>query len=126
VDRADFSEREGVMATGEKYPVGTIVEMARIPVEARARFLAELPAILNELPAIEAALPEMAQEAHAKIPSLLRWMISPKKLAKAMGRQMVSRSFWVDDDKGTATVSMSVSAGHEPFFSRSVKMDPRP
>lgn len=106
----------------DRYPIGTIQEMARIPSPQRDRFLAELPAILASIADMEEAMPELAQEAHGKIPLPLRWLISPRSLAASMARQMVSKIKWVDDDKGTGTLTMAVKSGEPAFWSRTVDL----
>lgn len=108
--------------TPKKYPIGTIREMARIPLPERERFLAELPSILNSLADMEAAMPDLAREAHAQAPAPWRWLISPKGLAASMCRQIVSKIQWVDDDKGAGTIRMSIAPGQEPFWTRTAKM----
>lgn len=69
----------------EKYPVGTIFEMAAIPIEARARFLDELPDML------------------AKIDGIL----DANKMLAGIATINIQTPIWVDDNKGTRTISMT-------------------
>lgn len=69
-----------------RYPCGTISEMAAIPLEARPRFLAELPKLL-----------EVCDQTSA-----LNAITEPLGFALKM-----QTPIWVDDDKGTTTISIS-------------------
>jgi hypothetical protein len=109
--------------SGEQYKVGTIADMARIPAEALPRFLAELPAILSVVRAMQAAAPDLAKQAKAKAPwplSLLSERMFVRFFVSALDHGRYGT--WVDDDKGMATISMRTKASSEPFFSRSEKM----
>ena len=86
---------------GDRYPVGTLIDMARIPQEARARFLKELPSMLDNMQ-----------------PMLT--------LRDTLGEAFKVNPVWIDDDKGMATVNVSVrNADGESRLvsSRSFKID---
>lgn len=77
-----------------RYPVGTIQQMAAIPIEARARFLAELPELLDAVARMEEAKAFIA--------------------AAGLGHELVTRDpEWVDDSLNTATVSIAMPDGGE-------------
>lgn len=91
------------MADAPKYPIGTIAEMAAIPEDARGRFLDELPEILSTV--------ARAVEVHALV-------------NEALGEDALSLTtpYWVDDDKGEATYSLTESDSGERIFSATMKM----
>lgn len=108
--------------SGASYPIGTIRDMAAIPLPERERFLAELPAILDSIAAMEQAMPELAKEARQTAPIPYRWLTTDKALADSMVRQISSRIQWVDDDKKTGTLTLGLNGG-EPFWTRSAPLD---
>ncbi len=73
------------MNDAPRYPVGTITEMAAIPIEARARFLAELPDMLAMLDTIRLA--NLGLEGVG--------IITPQT------------PIWVDDDLGKRTITIT-------------------
>lgn len=75
------------MSEPARYPCGTIAEMAAIPLEARPRFLAELPKLLEIIDA--------TAELHR----------ATQKLGM---RVEMATPVWVDDDKGTTTISVTL------------------
>ncbi len=77
-----------------EYPIDTLAQMAAIPAEARARFLSELPSILETATAMNtmgALLPD--------------------------GMEVVSGkgAVWIDDDLGTTTVTLGVEGRDGAF-----------
>ena len=83
------------MIDAPRYPVGTIAEMAAIPIEARARFLAELPDMLATLDIIRQANVDMEGVC----------IITPQT------------PIWVDDSLGTRTVTITYEATGESLSS---------
>lgn len=80
--------------SGERYPVRSVIDMARIPPQAWGRLASELPAMLAcvaPLVALYDGLRETGQDV-------------PDEAYDALIRKMD----WIDDDKGTATVSMKL------------------
>lgn len=73
-----------MMDEAAKYPVGTIFEMAAIPIEARARFLAELPDMLETIDGL----------------------LEVNKILAGVASIEPQTPVWVDDDKGTRTITM--------------------
>lgn len=68
---------------GTHYPANTIAEMAAIPAEARGRFLAEMPAMLD--------------------------MVASANALSGIGILLqMERITWVDDDKGEHTIKIRV------------------
>lgn len=106
-----------------KYRIATIKDMLAIPADARERFAAELPDILRTMDQMAEAMPALADQAHAKMPRILRWLITPEKLEKVLLRQMGTRSVWIDDDKRTGTFSVRLTEKHDPYFTRSETME---
>lgn len=91
--------------SGARYPIGTIEQMAAIPSEARQRFLAELPEIIEAV--------ARATEAHA----LVNQVIGADVLT-------LGTPEWVDDDKREATYTVTDGATGERIHSATVKMAP--
>jgi hypothetical protein len=104
---------------GARYPIKTLWDMAAIPEEARGRFLAELPSILQSYREIDAACETLAEEARAKAPWFLRWIVTPSTARAALRK---GAGVWIDDDKKTATVRMAFSEHGEDFYSRTEPM----
>jgi hypothetical protein len=100
----------------KRYPARTIVDLAAIPEDVLPRFMEELPAILKAIRQIEASVDTLAAEARAKAPWFLRWAITPETIRSSILKS--SPMVWVDDGKKTATVSMAVKHGDDPFYSR--------
>lgn len=86
-----------------RYEIGTIEQMAAIPVEARGRFLAEFPEILSSV--------AQAAELHDII-------------NKVAGEEVATLTapVWVDDDKGEKTYTATDKASGEQVFSATMKM----
>jgi hypothetical protein len=106
--------------SGTRYPCSTVVEMAAIPVEARERFLAEMPAMLRTIDELREAAPALAAEVRAKAPRPWCWLPVSFHLA-AIRVSLGKRMIWIDDDKGLATVSVRMSENSAPFYSRTEK-----
>jgi hypothetical protein len=105
-----------------RYPVSTLAQMAEIPEEALPRFLAELPAILATMRQLDAAAPDLAEEAKRNAPWWARWMVTADTTRRAIG---ASRNMtWVDDDKGMATVTLAMTENSEPLLRRAERMRP--
>jgi hypothetical protein len=108
------------MKEPKKYKVTTLLDMTEIPVGALPRFLEELPDIL-------AYMREMRRTAPQQIMAIPKpkklWWLPESLFRKALIRSFAENHFtgyWVDDDKGTAT--MRVYAGTtegEPFYEES-------
>lgn len=81
------------MTEAPQYPVGTIFEMAAIPADARARFLAELPEMLEMLDHFEEANAVLSEFGGALVPE---------------------PPIWVDDGKRTRTLTLECE-GREAF-----------
>lgn len=75
------------MTAATSYPVDTLEQMARIPAEARGRFLAELPAILDHAAALVGLKDALGEVANVDL----------------------SGAEWVDDDKNLRTINTIVS-----------------
>lgn len=106
--------------SGERYCIATLRDMASIPDEAQARFVAELPAILRTLRQVERAVDDLAAEMRAKAPWWLR------RLPPSWFRAAILNTrglIWVDDDKGTATICARLRDGGAEFFHRSERME---
>ena len=101
--------------TPARYKIGTLDQMAAIPAEALPRFLAELPAILRNVRDIADAAPVLAEQARSKAPWWLKF-IPVSAYQRSFERSISSASEWVDDDKGTATITMRTAPGADPFF----------
>lgn len=97
--------------------------MACIPAEARGRFLEELPSILDSITDMEAAMPALAAEAHAKLPTIVKWFVSLRSLEALMLRQLATQILWVDDDKRTGTISMQLRKGSPVLWTRAAPLD---
>ncbi len=80
-----------------EYQIRTIVDMARIPEEAVARFCAELPIMLNTARGLIA----MMEELHAA-------SMSPPVTDEAI-MQAIAGARWVDDDKGNVDISVNAA-----------------
>ena len=74
---------------GATYPVNNLVEMARIPADARERMLASLPALLDHLAAQLPAMDKLAQCAGGV-------HVGPANLT------------WTDDDDDTTRTSITI------------------
>jgi hypothetical protein len=92
------------------YSCGTLAEMARIPVEARPRFLAELPAILDAINQVTEAAETMADRADWKWPfSLLPAQFRRRLFIAAIMAKHSHRYTWIDDDKGLCRFRVMVA-----------------
>lgn len=91
--------------SGASYPVRTVIDMARIPPEAWPRFIAEMPAMLATIAPLVAIYDAM-REAGTEIPD-------------EAYMAMLAKLDWVDDDKGTADVTITGhnAEGDELFHS---------
>lgn len=104
------------------YPVSTLAQMAEIPAEARGRFLAELPAILDTFSQAVEAADHIAAE--TKWTGFMRLMPASIKSAVVRASLLNSKGMtWIDDDKGLATVRVAMRAGDPELYSKTVKMD---
>lgn len=74
------------MATNNHYPVASLEDMARIPAEARGRFLAELPALLN----------------------MYASMIEVSELT-GVAVMLDGPAIWIDDDAGTMDTTVAIN-----------------
>lgn len=104
----------------DAYPITTLAQMSEIPEEALPRFLAELPAILATMRQLKAAAPDLAAQARANAPFWSRWMITPETTRLAIDKARDMK--WVDDDRGTATVSLRVTRDGDPVFQQTERM----
>lgn len=78
---------------GNRYPIGTLEQMAAIPLEARGRFLAELPSMLDEM--------AKAVEMYAEMNIVF----------DGIGRVEMQTPEWIDDDKNSVTHSLQTADG---------------
>ncbi len=85
------------MTGAMKYPIGSLFDMARIPEEARGRFLAELPVMLD----MAAAQIAMGDALGFRI-------------------ELDGAPHWIDDDLGQATVGHRVLVNGEEVAKSSV------
>jgi hypothetical protein len=100
-----------------RYKCSTLAEIRLIPLEARERFLAELPRLLASLDEITIAAPTLAAKMRAAAP--WPWRLLPMSFFVAAAKSAGQRNMvWVDDDKETVTVSMKVSAEGAAFYSQ--------
>lgn len=109
----------------DSYPISTLAQMAAIPTEARGRFLAELPDILDSL--------NQALEASEHIAAETEWTgflrLMPSSVKAAAIRLSIENSkgmTWIDDDKGLATVRVAMRKGDPEMFRKTVKMGGTP
>ena len=72
------------MADANRYPVGTVFEMAAIPAEARQRFLAEFPEMLATIDAIRTA----------------------QGLFEGIAEVEFQTPTWIDDGEGMKTITL--------------------
>jgi hypothetical protein len=72
---------DAIDETKPTYPVDTLADMARIPLEALPRFLAELPALLD--------------------------VVRSNPLFEHLGKGVTLGAVWVDDDAGLVRETMS-------------------
>ncbi len=104
------------------YPCNTIADMARIPAEARPRFLAELPVLLESIRQVQEAADAMAERALWPWPlSLLPESFRRRTVARSLARFHTSSITWVDDDKGLLNVR--VQSGAQTVFDETRKMN---
>lgn len=86
-----------------KYPVGTIFEMAAIPKEARSRFLAEIPAMLD-------VMDELKQ---------MQALVTA--ISGGVAELTMQTPYWIDDDKATETISVEMPDGEKFTRTRKIK-----
>lgn len=100
-----------------RYRIATLDDIGAIPEEALPRFLAELPSIIETRKMLEEAVPSLAKKVRDQTPGW-RKHLPTSWFEVVLRAQMSRRLFWIDDGKGTATVSMRMREGDEPFFSQ--------
>ena len=88
---------------GKSYPIGTLHDMARIPVEAVDRFLAELPGILAEVRHVQQA----QQAFNAQFEGVMKFDIEDAGAPE-----------WTDDDLAEATITVRLPDGDRMRVSR--------
>lgn len=93
------------MAEPNSYPIGTLLEMAAIPAEAQARFLAELPSILGEVRRVT----EVQRIFNAQFAGVLQFNLEGE-----------GPPVWIDDDKGIGTVCVRTPDGDHMRFERKI------
>lgn len=107
--------------SGERYKIATLDDIARIPDDVLPRFISELPGILKAREQVREAIPSLAATMKANAPGWRRHL--PLSWFRfAIGTQLLANGTWVDDDKGTITVTMGVRKGDEPFFKQTEKL----
>lgn len=84
------------MREAPTYPIATLHDMARIPVEALPRFLAELPAILGEVRHVQS----VQDTFNAQFEGVMKFNIED-----------AGKPEWIDDDLGVATITVSLPDG---------------
>jgi len=84
------------MSEAPTYSISTLQDMARIPVEAEARFLSELPGILAEVRRVQAVAAQF-NEAFAGVMNF--------------DLENAGAPTWIDDDKGIGTVTVRMPDG---------------
>ncbi len=84
------------MSEAATYPVGTIHQMAAIPVEAQARFLAELPSLLEQVRHMN----RIKAQFEAQFGKSMK-----------LNLEDAGDPTWIDDDLGTATISVELPDG---------------
>ena len=109
------------MGEPKSYLVATLADMAAIPIEARERFLAELPSMLdswNQAQEIAEAI-----EAQADWPAGVRLMPREVRVGLVRAAFGTAQIKWIDDDKSTATLSLRATADSDPIFRESRKIE---
>jgi hypothetical protein len=102
-----------------RYKITTLADILAIPYEARPRFLAELPKMLEALDQLIESASDIA--AATKWPWYVAWL--PNDLKREIVRSGIVKSggYWVDDDRGLTRLTLVNSKGGEPLYDRTVK-----
>jgi hypothetical protein len=103
-----------------RYPTGTFAQIAAIPIEARPRFLAELPAILATYDEMVASAENIATA--TRWPWWANWL--PLRIKADLIRASLQKAggVWIDDDKGLATLTISMNEQSDNIFAETRKM----
>lgn len=88
---------------GKTYPIASLYDMARIPVEAVDRFLAELPGILAEVRRVQ----QVKEIFDAQFDGLMKFRVED-----------AGKPSWTDDDLGETTISVRLPDGDTMKVSR--------
>ena len=99
----------------KRYLANTVIEMSQIPDEALPRFIAELPDMLKQVRQMKAGMGKVAEEAKKAAPWPLSWL-PVSWIERSLRRQLEDSLYWIDDDKGTVTLSVSKGEGDDPFY----------